>query len=76
VACLLESIVNVQSHRRNLNNRKLHWLMLHGGDRALVLLSPCGGLISAADFDRSEWEIVYPLFVAEGLVDPSDHVDR
>jgi hypothetical protein len=43
---------------------------------ALVLLSPCGGLISAADFDRSEWEIVYPLFVAEGLVDPSDHVDR
>jgi hypothetical protein len=36
----------------------------------------CGDSLSTADFDRSEWEIMYPLFVVEGLVDPSEHVNR
>jgi hypothetical protein len=44
--------------------------------RALVTPIPRGGSLSAADFDRSEWEIMYPLFVEEGLVDPSKHVSR
>jgi hypothetical protein len=29
-----------------------------------------GGLLSAADFDQSEWEMMYSHFVEEGLVDP------
>jgi hypothetical protein len=37
---------------------------------------PCGGSLSAVDFDRSEWEIMYPLFVEEGLVDPFKHVSQ
>jgi hypothetical protein len=32
----------------------------------------CGGPLSAFDFDPSEWEIMYPRFVEEGLVDPPD----
>jgi hypothetical protein len=43
---------------------------------ALEMPAPCGDSLSIADFDRSEWEIMYPLFVAEGLVDPSEHVNR
>jgi hypothetical protein len=31
-----------------------------------------GGPPSAVDFDPSEWEIMYPCFVQEGLVDPPD----
>jgi hypothetical protein len=42
----------------------------------LVVPTPCGGSLSAADFDRSEWEIMYPLFVEGGLINPSKHVNR
>jgi hypothetical protein len=45
-------------------------------ERALVVPILRGGSISAADFDRSEWEIKYPLFVEEGLIDPSKHVSQ
>jgi hypothetical protein len=45
-------------------------------ERALEMPAPRGGSLSIADFDRSVWEIMYPLFVAEGLVDPSEHVNR
>jgi hypothetical protein len=41
-----------------------------------VAPTPRGGLLSAADFNRSEWEIMYPLFVVEGLVDPAESVSR
>jgi hypothetical protein len=34
------------------------------------------GPILAADFDLSEWEIMYPHFVEEGLVDPPGHVNK
>jgi hypothetical protein len=30
---------------------------------------PHSGSLSAIDFDKSEWEIMYPLFVEEGLVE-------
>jgi hypothetical protein len=43
---------------------------------ALVALKPRGGSLSAADFDKSEWEIMYHLFLEEGLVDPSECVNR
>jgi hypothetical protein len=43
---------------------------------ALVAPMPHGGSLSAADFNKSEWEIMYPLFVEEGLVDPSECVNR
>jgi hypothetical protein len=43
---------------------------------ALAMPIPRGGSLSAADFDRYEWEIMYPLFVEEGLVDPSERVSR
>jgi hypothetical protein len=45
-------------------------------DRALVAPAARDGSLSAADFARSKWEIMYPLFVAEGLVDTSTHVNR
>jgi hypothetical protein len=45
-------------------------------DRALVAFVPRGGSVSAVNFDKSEWEIMYPLFVAECLVDPCEHVNR
>jgi hypothetical protein len=32
--------------------------------------------ILAADFDLSEWEIMYPHFVEEGLVDPPGHANK
>jgi hypothetical protein len=36
----------------------------------------CGGTLPAADFDESEWEIMYPRFVEEGLVDHSNRVNK
>jgi hypothetical protein len=45
-------------------------------DHALAASAPCDGSLSIADFDKLEWEILYPLFVAEGLVDPSARVIR
>jgi hypothetical protein len=45
-------------------------------ERALAVPTPCGGSLSAIGFDKSEWEIMYPLFVEEGLVGPSDCVNR
>jgi hypothetical protein len=38
--------------------------------------SPHDGALSAADFDRSEWEIMYPRFVEEGFVGPFDRVNK
>jgi hypothetical protein len=35
-----------------------------------------GGSLSAANFHKSEWEIMYPLFVEDGLVDSSERVNR
>jgi hypothetical protein len=32
-------------------------------ERALAGPIPCGGSLSSVDFDRSDWEIMYPLFV-------------
>jgi hypothetical protein len=45
-------------------------------DRALATTTVLKGQMSAADFARSEWEIMYPLFVAEGLIDTSARVNR
>jgi hypothetical protein len=45
-------------------------------ERTLAAPIPRGSSLSVADFDRSEWEIMYPLFVEEGLVDPSERVSR
>jgi hypothetical protein len=44
-------------------------------EHALVAPTPRSGLLYTADFDRSEWEIMYPLFVEEGLVDSSERVN-
>jgi hypothetical protein len=38
--------------------------------------SPHGGQLSAADFDQLEWEIMYPRFIDEGLVDPSNRANK
>jgi hypothetical protein len=45
-------------------------------ERALAVPTPRGGSLSTADFDKSEWEIMYPSFVEEGLVGPSECVNR
>jgi hypothetical protein len=45
-------------------------------ERALVMPASHGGSLSAANFDRSEWKIMYPLFVAECLVDTSELVNK
>jgi hypothetical protein len=42
---------------------------------AFVAATLHGGSLSAADFDKSEWEIIYPLFVKVGLVDSSECVN-
>jgi hypothetical protein len=77
-----------QSHTRATSSQKPRWRksaftsapqkkskkMKVDAKRALVTPIPRGGSLSAADFDRSEWEIMYPLFVEEGLIDPSKHV--
>jgi hypothetical protein len=34
-----------------------------------------GGLLSTTDVDKLEWEIMYPLFVKEGLMDSSERVN-
>jgi hypothetical protein len=43
---------------------------------ALEIPASRGDSLSATDFERSEWEIMYPPFVAEGLVDPSERLYR
>jgi hypothetical protein len=45
-------------------------------DRALAAPIARDGSLSATGFDRSEWEIMYSPFVAEGLVDTSACVNR
>jgi hypothetical protein len=45
------------------------------GDNATVP-SLRGGPLSAADFDKAEWEIMYPHFVEEGLVDPPECTNK
>jgi hypothetical protein len=37
---------------------------------------PCGSQLSADNFDSSKWEIMYPHFVEEGLVDPPDRAHK
>jgi hypothetical protein len=44
-------------------------------ERALAAPTPRGGSLSTADFDKSEWETIYPIFVEEGLVVPSKCVN-
>jgi hypothetical protein len=48
------------------------------GLRKLSLNAPLprGGQLSAADFDQLEWEIMYPRFIEEGLVDPSNRANK
>jgi hypothetical protein len=45
-------------------------------DHVLAVPTARDGSLSTAGFDRSEWEIMYPLFVAEGLIDTFAHVSR
>jgi hypothetical protein len=45
-------------------------------NRALDASAPRDGLLLTADFDKSEWEIMYPVFVVEDLIDPSTRVIR
>jgi hypothetical protein len=45
-------------------------------EHALAAPTLRGGLLSAADFDKFEFEIMYPLFVEEGLIGPSECVKR
>jgi hypothetical protein len=47
-------------------------------DSELTLAAPTprGGSLSAANFDRSKWEIMYLLFVTKGLIDPSERVSQ
>jgi hypothetical protein len=43
---------------------------------ALAVPTPCSGSLSAADFDKYEREIKHPLIVKDGLIDPSEHVNK
>jgi hypothetical protein len=42
----------------------------------LAVPTPHGGSLSTADFDKSEWKIMYPLFIEEGLIGPSECVNK
>jgi hypothetical protein len=44
-------------------------------ERALAAATSRGGSLSTPYFDKSKWEIMYPLFVEEGIVDSSEHVN-
>jgi hypothetical protein len=44
-------------------------------EHAPMAPTPHGGTLSATNFDQSEWEIMYPQFVTESLIDPSDYVN-
>jgi hypothetical protein len=57
-------------------SRRKSWKTKIDAKRALVTPTLRGGSLSVADFDKSEWEIMYPLFVEEGLVGPSECVNR
>jgi hypothetical protein len=43
---------------------------------ALAVATPRSGLVSTTNFHRYEWQIMYPLFIEEGLVGPSECVNR
>jgi hypothetical protein len=43
---------------------------------SLAVATPRSGLVSTTNFDRYEWQIMYPLFIEEGLVGPSECVNR
>jgi hypothetical protein len=43
---------------------------------ALAAPSPRGGQLSAVDFDQSEWQIMYPCFIEEGLIDPCNRANK
>jgi hypothetical protein len=45
-------------------------------EHALAAPSTHGDMLSAADVDESEWEMMYPHFLQEGLVDRSDCVKK
>jgi hypothetical protein len=45
-------------------------------ERASAAPTLRGGSLSTTNFDKSEWEIMYLLFVEEGLVGPSECVNR
>jgi hypothetical protein len=45
-------------------------------ERALAASMSRGDTLSATDFDQSEWEIMYHRFIKEGLIDPSNCVNR
>jgi hypothetical protein len=44
-------------------------------ERALAAATSRGGSLSTPYFDKSKWEIMYPLFVEGGIVDSSEHVN-
>jgi hypothetical protein len=79
---LLDGPIHELLHLKNLSSGSLRLLVLRGenqrrqvdAEHALAVHIPCGGSLFAADFDRSEWEIMYPLSVEEGPIDPSEHV--
>jgi hypothetical protein len=45
-------------------------------EHALIAPMSHDGSLCAAEFDKSKWEIMYSLFVEEGLVDLSECVNR
>jgi hypothetical protein len=79
---LLDGPIHELLHLKNLGSGCLCLLVLRGenqrrqvdAEHALAVRILCGGSLFAADFDRSEWEIMYPFFVEEGPIDPSERV--
>jgi hypothetical protein len=45
-------------------------------ENSVMVSSLHDGPLLAADLGPSEWEIMYPLFVEFGLVDPSEREDN
>jgi hypothetical protein len=45
-------------------------------EHALAAPTPRGGSLFAIDFDKSEWEIMFRLFVEESVVSLSEGVNR
>jgi hypothetical protein len=79
---LLKRPIHELLQLENLNGGSLRLLVLRrengkvDAERALVTPIPLSGSLSTTDFDRSKWEIMYSLFVEEGLIEPSKCVSR
>jgi hypothetical protein len=86
LACQLDILAPKRRHREGHDDRNLKVIISRVKhprntkksviDNSSVEAPPCGSPLSTANFDPSEWEIMYLHFVEEGLIDPPDRARK